>query len=107
MRKWTYLTLLKYKLTSMNNIKTNFWKYSPNIPRFLEMTLAAILTSNLKPDGKSVHRRAYPVPKLHEGTSKKELEHLVCIGVLSPQGSSEWGLRTFITPKKELATFVS
>ncbi|KAL7503921.1 hypothetical protein ACHAXN_001834 [Cyclotella atomus] len=56
---------------------------------------------DLKPDARPVHRRAYPVPKLHEDTFKKEQEHLVCIGVLSPQGSSEWGLPTFITPKKD------
>jgi hypothetical protein len=56
---------------------------------------------DLQPNAKLVHRQAYPVPRLHEETFKKELEHLVRIGVLSPQGSSEWGLPTFIAPKKD------
>jgi hypothetical protein len=56
---------------------------------------------DLQPNAKPVHRRAYPVPRLHKETFKKELEHLVHIGVLSPQGSSKWGLPTFITPKNK------
>ena len=32
---------------------------------------------------------------------KKELDRLVQIKVLSPTGTSEWGLPIFVTPKKE------
>ena len=48
-----------------------------------------------------VYRWPYPVPMVHMATFKKELDHLVEIGVLSPVRDTEWGLPTFITPKKD------
>ena len=34
-------------------------------------------------------------------TFKKELDHLVELGILSPVRDTEWGLPTFIVPKKD------
>ena len=47
------------------------------------------------------YRRPYPVPQVHLETSKKDLYHLVDIGVLSPVTDTEWGLPTLMTPKKD------
>ncbi|KAL7510025.1 LOW QUALITY PROTEIN: hypothetical protein ACHAXN_008226 [Cyclotella atomus] len=53
---------------------------------------------DIDPNAKPVHARPYP------GTLadfKRELDHLVKIGVLAPQGASDWASPTFITPKKD------
>ena len=55
---------------------------------------------DLQPNASPVHRRRYSVPEVHLATFKKELDHLVEIGVLFPVRNTEWGLPTFITPKK-------
>lgn len=56
---------------------------------------------DLTDDAKPFHARPYPVPKIHEATFKKELKHLVDIGVLAYQGPSEYASPTFIIPKKD------
>ena len=55
----------------------------------------------LEEGARPVYRRPYPVPQVHLKTFKKELDHLVAMGVLSPARDTEWGLPTFIIPKKD------
>ena len=54
----------------------------------------------LENDAKPIHARAYPVPRTQEEMFKKELDHLVDLGVLSPAKGSEWALPSFCQPKK-------
>ncbi|KAL7551223.1 LOW QUALITY PROTEIN: hypothetical protein ACHAWF_014410 [Thalassiosira exigua] len=51
----------------------------------------------IEPDAKPT----FSYPYLCHATFKKELDHLVSLGVLVPQEASEWTSSTFITPKKD------
>ena len=46
---------------------------------------------DIMPGSKPKHVQPYTIARIHLKTFKKELDHLVCIGVLSPQGASKWG----------------
>ena len=55
----------------------------------------------LKPNTRPVWKRPYPVPHHQLEVFRKELNHLVEIGVLAPATSgTQWALPTFIVPKK-------
>ena len=56
---------------------------------------------DLQPNASPVYRRPYPVPQVHLATFKKESDHSVEIGALSPVRDAEWELPTFITSKKD------
>ena len=59
------------------------------------------LNIQLKPGVTPYHSRAFPIPKIHEETLKKEVRRLECIGVLRRVNHSEWAAPTFIIPKKD------
>jgi hypothetical protein len=56
---------------------------------------------DIDPNAKPVHSRPYPVPQIHLKTFKKELDHLVRIGVLAAKQENEWASPSFIIPKKD------
>ncbi len=64
---------------------------------------------DIDPNAKPVHSRPYPVHQIYVKTFKKELNHLVRIGVLAAQQESEWASPLFIIPKKDagLAKYVN
>lgn len=55
----------------------------------------------LEPNYEPHRSRAYQVPFAHLKVFKAELDRLVKIGVLEPQGRAEWIAGTFIIPKKD------
>jgi hypothetical protein len=56
---------------------------------------------DIDPNAKHVHSRPYPLTRIHLKTFKKELNHLVRIGVLAAQQENEWASPSFIIPKKD------
>ncbi len=61
---------------------------------------------DIDPNAKPVHSRLYPVPQIHLKTFKKELNHLVRIGVRVAQQESEWVSPSFIIPKKDSKVYL-
>ncbi len=62
----------------------------------------------LKEGVKPYHAKAFPIPKIHVNTLRKEVERLCRIGVLKKVNRSEWATPTFIIPKKDgMVRFIS
>ena len=55
----------------------------------------------LKPGAEPYHAKAFPVPKIHDSTLRKEVQRLCDIGVLKKVNRSEWAAPTFLIPKKD------
>ena len=54
----------------------------------------------LQEGAKPYHAKAFPIPRIHEKTLKKEVNRLVDIGVLKRINNSQWAAPTFIIAKK-------
>ena len=55
----------------------------------------------LKEGAQPYHARAFPVPRVHYETLRKEVDRLCDAGVLKRVNRSEWAAPTFIIPKKD------
>lgn len=54
----------------------------------------------LREGARPFHSRPFPIPQVHEGAMKREVERLCQLGVLEEDHDSEWGAPSFIIPKK-------
>ncbi len=93
-------------LTHLNaHQKTDLFQVLQENDKMFDGTLGVYLRKkvhiDIDPNAKPVHSRPYPVPQIHLKTFKKELDHLVRIGVLASQQESEWASPSFIIPKKD------
>ena len=55
----------------------------------------------IAPDAKPQSQKAFPIAKIYEETTRKEIDRLVKLGVLTPDNKSPWAAPTMIIPKKD------
>ena len=58
-----------------------------------------LVNLDLKDDAAPMCLRSYPVPRVHEAMSRKEVKRLVKFGILKEANDSEWGAPYFAQPK--------
>ena len=85
--------------TQWDQLKEVLLKYDKLFDRVLKKYPGQPMHIDLQPNASPVYRRPYPVPQVHLATFKKELDHLVDIGVLPSVRDTEWGMPTFIMLK--------
>ena len=54
----------------------------------------------LKPDAEPYRGKPFPVTRIHELTFKQELDRLEYLKVIKKVNLSQWGVPTFLIPKK-------
>ena len=80
--------------TQQGQLKDILLKYNKLFDGVLKEYPGQPMHIGLQPNASPVYRRPCPIPHVHLATFKKELDHLVAIGVLSPFRDTEWGLPT-------------
>ena len=94
--EWNHLTT-----DQKNDSRELFGKYEKLFTGKLGLYPHKKAHIEVEPNAIPVHKRPYAVPNIHLETFKKELDHLVEIGVFSATGMNTWESPTFIIPKKD------
>ena len=84
-----------------NQVRTMLYNFESLFEGKLGLWDTPPITLELEEGAKPFHARAYPIPHIHEATTRKEVERLCREGVLERDSDSQWAAPTFIIPKKE------
>ena len=105
MKKWKINNVIKDNCQHLNTkqqreLHALLSKYTNLFDGTLGLYPGKPMHIELEEGAQPVYCQPYPVPHVHMATFKKELDHLVEIDVSSPVRDTEWGLPTFIMPKR-------
>jgi hypothetical protein len=84
-----------------NQVRTVLYRFESLFEGKLGLWDTPPISLELEEGAKPFHARAYPIPHVHEATTRKEVERLCREGVLEKDSDSAWAAPTFIVPKKE------
>ena len=87
--------------SQQQQLKQLFMKYEKVFDGILGLYPHKKVLIEVLPDARPKHQRPYAVPQIHWRRVKTELQHLVKIGVLTPQGMTSWASPSFIIPEKD------
>jgi hypothetical protein len=96
----TFVEALTLSTDERKNLKSLLFKYDELFDGTLGTWDTTPVEFELKEGAQPYHARAFPIPQIHEGTIRKEVERLIKIKVLRKSNDSPWGAPTFIIPKK-------
>ena len=76
------------------------WNNSSSAKQFWRSVNTTLVYLELKYDSKPVCSHSYPVPRVHEDMSQKEVKWLVILGIIKHTNDSKWGALSFAQPEK-------